>query len=467
MASRMIRDRKRNTLSAAILTGVVVLAPLPAGSADPTITAIWSILLGAAALFLSFCEVRKAHLLLLACLGFVALAYAAVVVLQLQTQPSFFASAANPWWARASDVLGQPLAGSISVVRDQPLFSIGPCLVAMLSLLCSFTVSSDPDFAKRIFTAIAYSGLAYAIVGIVNFLIDPTHVFWIEKTGYRDSLTATFVNRNTAAVYFGSCMIIWLLKAGTIVEAQLATSSRAPQSWRRLAVSQISRTTPPLIAAGICLFALLMTKSRAGIVLSLGASFLAVVLLFRPFIPSIRKTSTGLLALAAIGLVPVLIVVIGVRARIAMEGTGDGGRWEIYRATLQMIEDHWILGTGLGTFRWAFTEYRPASLPVWGIWDRGHSTLLEIAAEMGVPLATVVALGCLLTLVVLARGAFVRRRDRMLPIAGLAIAILGYAHSLIDFSLQIAGFAIVAFAAMGAGLAQSLRTPAPAASPGR
>ena len=35
------------------------------------------------------------------------------------------------------------------------------------------------------------------------------------------------------------------------------------------------------------------------------------------------------------------------------------------------------------------------------------------------------------------------------------IAILALAHSLIDFSLQIPGYAIVVFALLGAGLAQS------------
>jgi hypothetical protein len=41
------------------------------------------------------------------------------------------------------------------------------------------------------------------------------------------------------------------------------------------------------------------------------------------------------------------------------------------------------------------------------------------------------------------------------PVGALAVAILGLAHSIIDFSLQIPGYAIVVFALVGAGLAQS------------
>jgi hypothetical protein len=43
----------------------------------------------------------------------------------------------------------------------------------------------------------------------------------------------------------------------------------------------------------------------------------------------------------------------------------------------------------------------------------------------------------------------------MVPIAALMIAVLALLHSLIDFSLQIPGYAIIVFALLGAGLAQS------------
>ena len=43
----------------------------------------------------------------------------------------------------------------------------------------------------------------------------------------------------------------------------------------------------------------------------------------------------------------------------------------------------------------------------------------------------------------------------MFPVAALAVAILAVLHSLIDFSLQIPGYAIVALSLIGAGLAQS------------
>jgi hypothetical protein len=56
---------------------------------------------------------------------------------------------------------------------------------------------------------------------------------------------------------------------------------------------------------------------------------------------------------------------------------------------------------------------------------------------------------------VLLRGILARRRGLIFPTAALAVATLAVLHSLIDFSLQIPGYAIVALSLIGTGLAQS------------
>ena len=81
--------------------------------------------------------------------------------------------------------------------------------------------------------------------------------------------------------------------------------------------------------------------------------------------------------------------------------------------------------------------------------------LLEIAADMGVPIATLVAVAWIVIFAMLVRGRSVRSRGLLVPAAALAVAMLAVLHSLIDFSLQIPGYAIVALSLIGAGLAQS------------
>jgi O-antigen ligase len=138
-----------------------------------------------------------------------------------------------------------------------------------------------------------------------------------------------------------------------------------------------------------------------------------------------------------------------------MHGLADEGRLETYRSTLRMIADHPWFGTGLGTFAWSFPAYRSANVSIRGVWDLAHSTPLELASDLGLPLTGLIVLAWLIVLAVLIRGVRNRRRDLIVPVAALAVAVLGLAHSAIDFSLQIPGYSIIVFALVGAGLAQS------------
>jgi hypothetical protein len=94
---------------------------------------------------------------------------------------------------------------------------------------------------------------------------------------------------------------------------------------------------------------------------------------------------------------------------------------------------------------------------MWGVWDIAHSTPLEIAAELGLPFAAAIVFAWLVALAVLVHGIRIRRRDLVLPLSAFSIALIALIHSTVDFSLQIPGYAIVVFAVVGAGLAQSLR----------
>jgi hypothetical protein len=64
---------------------------------------------------------------------------------------------------------------------------------------------------------------------------------------------------------------------------------------------------------------------------------------------------------------------------------------------------------------------------------------------------------------ILIHGIRVRRRDLIVPISAFAVAVIGILHAMIDFSLQIPGYAIVVFALLGAGLAQSFASKSRAA----
>jgi O-antigen ligase len=365
----------------------------------------------------------------------------------------------DPVWQASADVLGSPLppSPSLSMVRDQPLFALGAPLAAMLCLLVSFIVCIDRKRAHRLLHVVAWSGSAYAVFGIAAWLIDPTHVLWMKKQAYFTVLTATFINRNTAAVYFGACSIIWLLILLERLRQRLPAAGLSLAAIGQLLQNLGRSAMIEFVAFFVCLAAMFLTGSRAGVMLSLLAALIALGLFVLKIVPLGRKSLRYLLVAACILFVVTQVLGAGVMARFDSEGLAGGGRPETYRSTLAIIEDHPWLGTGLGTFAWVFPAYRSSAGTSWGVWERAHSTPLEIASDMGLPLAGVVTAAWAGVFAVLFYGLWARNRDHIIVVAALAVATLAITHSLIDFSLQIPGFALVVFALVGAGLAQSFR----------
>ena len=121
-----------------------------------------------------------------------------------------------------------------------------------------------------------------------------------------------------------------------------------------------------------------------------------------------------------------------------------------------MIAERPWLGWGLGAFEAVFPTYRSAEVGSWGIWEMAHSTPLEIALELGLPVAA--GLGGLW---IVAGAILVRAAIMAAPAwnagagAALGVGLLGTLHSCVDFSLQVPGYAATFFAVTCVGLAQA------------
>ena len=453
-------------MPALLLLVVVILAPLPYGSVGSVPILAWCTALAVALGVASLRALDGRHFLILGAVAIIVCGYLLVLHEQVSTNPFFSAATPDPAWRAAEQALGRPLRPAVAMVRDQPLLSLGPPLAAILSLLVSFIVCVDRDHAHRLIQVVAWSGSVYAVYGIVAFLIDPTHVLWMKKEAYFTVLTSTFINRNTAAIYFGSCVVLWLLLLGERLRRQLGSDSLGSllsalvRSLRHLR----GRALVEFAALFACLIAMFLTGSRAGVVLSLLSAIMAFALFTLTVIPLGRKRLRPVLMAACAVAVLMQVLGAGILERFDSEGLGGGGRVETYRSTLAMIGEHPWLGTGLGTFAWVFPTYRSNAESSWGTWDRAHSTPIEIAAEMGLPLAAAVVASWAGAFAILALGLRSRNRDQTVVIAALTVAGLAMLHSLVDFSLQIPGLAIMVFALLGAGLAQSFRAARPSMS---
>lgn len=442
---------------AAILVCVVVtLAPLPFGSAEPFWGAVWCALLGVALLAAdpatADARLRTPVLLLLA----VVAAWCVVVTLQYLPAGSTFS--VGPGWNEAGRLLGDhQLTPKLAAYGQIPIASVVPPLALALALLAGLVFGSKPDFTARLYSWVAIAGLVYAGYSIFSEVTNPTMLLWREKTAYADTVTGTFVNHNTAATFFGSIAIIWYLRALREIRRMVDLSR-----WRDL--TYIAKKLKNLeffqggyaVAFFFALATTFMTRSRAGSLLTVVVLGLVTVLYFAPEIKSGRRMLGAIAALAVAG----ALAIAGAGGQIAHDietrGVYDAGRAAAWRSALAIIRDHPWLGTGLGTFGSVFPAYRMPAGGVWGVFDRAHSTPIELLVEMGIPFSMLVFGLWIVMLVLLARAGLRGSRNRIYMVTGFGIGTLGTLHSLVDFSLQIPGFSIVCCALTGASLAAVL-----------
>ena len=227
-----------------LLFATAAFAPLPFGSTEPTAVAFWCIALGVCLIFAPLRNLSSGQLALAGLAGIVVAAYALVLHEQLAEHPWF--AKPDPIWHEAAAALGMPLAPSVSIARGEPWFELGRPLVCVLALACGFLVGVDAGRARQLMKVIAWSGAAYAAYGILAHLFDPSHILWLPKGAYLDSVTGTFINQNTAAAYFGSCAVVWSVLLWE--RARWATPVR-PLRWRimfaRLFASTPKKLSPP------------------------------------------------------------------------------------------------------------------------------------------------------------------------------------------------------------------------------
>ncbi|WP_342733665.1 O-antigen ligase family protein [Bradyrhizobium sp. B117] len=442
----MIGEKSEN-LGAIILCSLVVLAPLPFGSTVPQIVAVEVLLLSLVLTLASLTEFSARDAKFVGAFALVGLCWLLVVAAQLVPNGGAYFHLNTPVWSHAGHLLGVQLPTHISIVRDQPWIAAGSQIACAASLLAGYLVGRNRFWARVLLLGFASSGLLYAIFGIAMTVWAPNNVLWMEKAAYRGVLTATFVNANTAAIYFGLCSVLWLLLAAKDLDQYVSLRAALVQPPRRAIVC--------LISFLITLSAAFMTGSRAGSVLTiLGLVGAATTYSWRRF-GSRSAMATKILLMATAAGATFLWLGGRVSDRFDAVGFMDEARLSTYVSTMNIIRDYPWLGTGLGTFVWAFPAYRNGSTSVVGVWDRAHNTMLEIASEMGLPFSLVVILAWLTILFHLSRGMVTRKRDKIFPVFGFWASLLAVLHSQVDFPLQIPGFSIVILTLTGAGLAQS------------
>jgi hypothetical protein len=419
---------------------LVLIAPAPLGADRPLFWSILAFTLGLLLLLWVYAALRNPggapvpfrRLAPAALPFFMAIAWA-----WLQSVSWIPEALKDPSWRETGEAFGRNLPGSISLAPEEAGTGIMRLLSYGTVLFLALQFGYSARYRRFMLWGVAVSGALYALYGILVWLNGNTSVLWLAKWAYPDSLTSTFVNRNNYATYagLGLCAALALVVRGL---KEGALRGNAFMLALALAVP---------IAAG-----LLLSRSRGGVASALMAILaMSVVVATSPK----ARTARATFAFCTVALILSGLVVVGggLIGRLDPSGIEQfGGRARLWLSAMSAIVDR-PLGGGLGAFPYFFPGYRDRAVgPEFGLIDKAHSTYLELAAELTVPImaALVVGLGWVIV-------RMVRASQRLNPGAALAAtgaSVLVAVHSLFDFGLEIPAITVTWLLLLGAGLGQ-------------
>jgi len=363
--------------------------------------------------------------------------------------------AQNPVWQMAREALGEAFPGAVSVFPDATAISLMKFVTGAMVFWLTLQLTRSPQRARRFVEAVALSGALYAAYGLVAFFVFPKTILWFPKFTYLDSVTSTFVNRNSYATYAG----IGLIAAFAVAFSQFIGALRGPQSHGRRFAGLLANVAGAggawIAAVFIISIAWIMTGSRGGVV----ATLVALAVFFGLGVLRGRKNALA----GGFSLVAGLLL-IGVGAfsygdyladRIAQQGFASEDRLAAYQLAWASIQDAPIFGFGWGTFWQVFPIYRDSSLDPFPVWDMAHNTYLELLQGLGIPVAVLLMLAMAGLIGRCIFASITRKVSATAPLVAAASSVLVLLHALVDFSLQIQAITLTWLAILAAGVAQS------------
>lgn len=362
---------------------------------------------------------------------------AAIIALQLVPLPA-------AWWpslpgrelyVRIAQDAGLQLASrplTLSPSRTlNALFSLSVPLAAVL-----LVAVQGVDARSRILTVIAAACGISALVAVVQTASSGSSALFLYRVTNEGVPVGLMANRNHQAVL----MVILLVLLA--------------YHCRRVGLSAKSR---PLLVIGTMISALvvlalvLVAGSRAGLLLLALTVPVAAWMLSRGTAADAARRIDRVWIAAAAGLLATLVaatIALSRATSVTRLWTDDAMndyRVERLPAVLDMLREHWLLGTGFGSFEGAFKRYEPIELLTPFIFNHAHNDWLQFPLEGGL----LASLLLLFVLVRIAIGApdIVRAAHRGqvgTRVTALIVLVLIALASVVDYPLRTPIFMLVA-----------------------
>lgn len=282
---------------------------------------------------------------------------------------------------------------SLTANITSTLLALQKSLAYTLTFLCAVQLLSTRERLERAAQVIVASGVIQAVYAVLVTLGGPGFDILGLKviSPYKDSTTGTFVNRNHLAGYLEMCLAtgIGLLMAG--LEPTQGNISWRERS-RRLLRALLGGKARIRLFLVIMVIALVMTHSRMGNAAFFASMGISAAIGFVIY----RKVSRSLLLLFASMIVIDLFIVstwFGLEQlanRFEQTQLREEVRLNVNANALPWFEQHWLTGSGAGSFGSQFPAHRTADISPF--FDFAHNDYLQILGEYGVIGAALFAL---------------------------------------------------------------------------
>jgi O-antigen ligase len=326
-------------------------------------------------------------------------------------------------------------------------------------------LAADPARVERLSLFLFVVGIAFGVWGVGQWAVGLQSLFGADPTtaGFRAS--GSFGNRNHYAAFMEMLLFPamgWLgARWAVFLEAHPGSGLRF---WRRVNL-MAQEAGAKLVLAGLGVVALalglIFSLSRSGISFALAGCAVFVLLAPRGDVEEaevvdLRRRHTGrgsrpkrrarpLHMVLALGL-----IIVGVAAWIGLdpvlqrfellpdEWEAEQSRWQVWKDSLVAVEDYYLTGSGLSSYRYIFPVYRSFGGTLFFSW--AHNDYLQALIELGVPgfALIVVMMGLVGRAAHRVRRALAGESRLVFLHAGyMAAAIAVALHSFTDFGLHM------------------------------
>lgn len=309
--------------------------------------------------------------------------------------------------------------------------------------------------SNHFLTILFWIVVVHAALGFVLFHEFEDASIIGPKWAYHGSMTGGFVNRNTFATFLASGAAV-----GTALILRDLAGNTRPSAWPKLASSLFKSLGLLLIMA-----VLFGTGSRMGLLVGvLGVVFTILMILPRQIgtgRPVVKLFTIVIMALAVLS-----IILWGYGGQTierlgSVERSADV-RLELYKQTWSMIMARPWTGFGGGTYEIAFPLFHQPEVSVDLLWQKAHNSYLGLWADYGLVFGSLPWLILLAITVKLAICFWSRPSPDYAAASAIVVAVIAMIHALVDFSLELQGYALLFTAILATGasrLALNQRRP--------